>query len=146
MSTTHKPTLSVRPVNRTRAHEKRKRNRVSFNRQMTALLLTPLQLIEVTTTDLSTGGLGFTSPVSLRMGDLVVIAFPRDGMSNLYLCRVRNVRWMKSLCYRVGVEFTGSQRLYAGEESIPIAWLGLSVQNEGFTPSSDGPLQKSIVV
>jgi hypothetical protein len=123
----------------------RQRNRVGFNRQICALIIGPnLQLVEVTTTDLSTGGMGFTCPLSLRLGDQLVIAFPRDGMSNLYLCRVRNVRWMKSLCYRVGVEFIGSQRLYTGEESIPLAWFGLIVGSNGFGATKDGLLQKTL--
>lgn len=144
MSLPDNPQLSVRPSSRPKGRELRQRNRVNFNRQMSALVIGPnLQLVEITTTDLSTGGMGFTCPVALRMGDHLIIAFPRDGMSNLYLCRVRNVRWMKSLCYRVGVEFTASQRLYSGEESIPLAWFGLVVGNEGFGTTKDGLLQKS---
>lgn len=127
------------PVRTSHGFEKRSRARVVFNRRITALLLgSSLQLLDLQTTDLSTGGLGFTSPVALRVGDVLVIAFPRDGMSNLYLCRVRNVRWVKSLCYRVGAEFTGCQRLYSGEESIPLAWLGLNVDADGFSHAVEG--------
>jgi len=109
------------------------------------LVLTPsLQLVEVTTHDLSTGGMGFSCPVPLRMGDILAVVFPRDGMSQLYLCRVRNVRWIKSLCYRIGVQFSSSQRLCTGEESIPLSWLGLLVEKDGFNGSADCPLTKNM--
>ena len=126
-----------------RAREMRTRARVNFNREMCALVIGPnMQLVQVTSTDLSTGGMGFTCPVAFRLGDQVVMVFLRDGMSNLYLCKVRNVRWMKSLCYRVGVEFTQSQRQYTGQESIPLAWFGLLVEAAGFGITKDGLLQK----
>jgi hypothetical protein len=137
----------AQPARASHRHEKRTRTRVTFNRRICALILgSSLQLVDIQTTDLSTGGLGFTSPIALRVGDILVVAFPRDGMSNLYLCRVRNVRWMKSLCYRVGAEFTGCQRLYSGEESIPLAWFGLNVDADGFSPMADSSRQKITVV
>ena len=118
-------------------NERRNNRRHALDTSSQVLLVgPPARLVSVTVRDLAVNGIGLITSRQFSPGETFVFTFKRAGQSVMVLAEVRHCRPMRDGSQSVGARFRDAQRIVAGKEILPLAWLNIGIDEAGFVPTT----------
>lgn len=99
----------------------------------------PARLVSAVVRDLSVNGIGLTCERQFAPNEAFVYSFRREGQSVLVLAQVAHCRPARNGKFSIGARFMDARRCGNSHEVVPLSWLGLQVEKQGFGAAPQEP-------